>query len=175
MSKIDKIWKPIQGYESIYKISNYGEVLALPSKGSGKISDFLLLKSFDNGRGYRAITLVNNRVRRNFYLHRLVAIHFIDNPFNHNQVNHIDGNKTNNIVSNLEWCSRKANMQHASINGLLASGENNHLSKLSNHDVKEIRRLHVFGVSKQHIISVFGISNAHYYRIINKELWKNLP
>ena len=101
---IEKIWKPIIGYENLYKINNYGEVL---SRRSNKI-----LKPNDNGIGYFIIQLCKNGKRKNYLIHRLVAEHFLDNPNNLPEVNHKDEDKSNNFVNNLEWCKHKYNMNY---------------------------------------------------------------
>lgn len=127
----------------------------------------------DNGKGYKLVCLTVNKVRKNKYIHRLMAEHFIDNPDNKPLVNHIDGNKSNNTISNLEWCTLSENMQHASRTGLLADGERCHFSKLTAKDVIEIRHLNKIKVKRNIIIRNYNISPAQYHRIVNKELWKN--
>lgn len=78
------------------------------------------IKSYDNGLGYRAVKLRNTEgQRKQFYVHRLVALTFIENALNLTDVNHKDGVKTNNNVSNLEWTSHSANLKHAFENDLL--------------------------------------------------------
>lgn len=78
------------------------------------------LKCYDNGLGYKAVKLKEiSGGRRQQYVHRLVAIAFIDNESGATDVNHIDGNKSNNHAENLAWVTRKENMQHAFDNRLL--------------------------------------------------------
>ena len=101
---IEKIWKPIIGYENLYKINNYGEVLSLRSNK--------ILKPNNNGIGYLIIQLCKNGKRKNYLIHRLVAEHFLDNPNNLPEVNHKDEDKSNNFVNNLEWCKHKYNMNY---------------------------------------------------------------
>lgn len=100
-------WKTIKNFED-YQISNTGLVK----------KDDKILKPFDNG-GYERIAL--NGTKK--LIHRLVAEHFIENPYNKEQVNHIDLNKKNNNMSNLEWVTAKENVQHAvrEIDGRLVS------------------------------------------------------
>ena len=101
---IEKIWKPIIGYENLYKINNYGEVLSLRSNK--------ILKPNNNGIGYFIIQLCKNGKRKNYLIHRLVAEHFLDNPNNLTEVNNKDEDKSNNFVNNLEWCKHKYNMNY---------------------------------------------------------------
>ena len=101
---IEKIWKPIIGYENLYKINNYGEVLSLRSNK--------ILKPNNNGIGYFISQLCKNGERKNYLIHILVAEHFLDNPNNLPEVNHKDEDKSNNFVNNLEWCKHKYNMNY---------------------------------------------------------------
>ena len=102
---MEEIWKDIQDYESTYQVSNFGNI-----KGCNG------LRKPDNSNGYSKLTLHLNSEKRKFYAHRLVAIHFIPKPNNLPQVNHIDGDKFNNHVDDLEWVSRIENMCHANKN-----------------------------------------------------------
>ena len=98
-------WKDVQGYEGLYEISNTGKVKSL-IKGR-------LLKPANHVKGYLFTTLTKDGKHRRFYIHRLVASAFLDNKEKKSEVNHIDGNKKNNHVDNLEWCSGIENKEHA--------------------------------------------------------------
>ena len=118
---MQEIWKDIKGYEGWYKISNLGRVKSLKKWCGNKysikwIKEENILSPTDNGNGYLIIGLRKDTKKKNFYIHRLVAEHFIENNLNKEEVNHIDFNKRNNIVSNLEWCDRKENVEHSRIN-----------------------------------------------------------
>lgn len=101
------MWKVIEGYPK-YEVSDDGEVRVVKS---GKI----LKKSVDT-RGYYKVTLTNSENRKTLFVHRLVAIAFVSNPNNLNQVNHIDENKQNNHASNLEWCDVVYNCNYGTRN-----------------------------------------------------------
>lgn len=105
-----EIWKPIKGYENKYEVSNLGRVKSLEryDKYNRHIYEKILIPKKHSG-GYLRVGLS----RKDYYIHRLVAEAFIDNPNNKKYINHIDGNKTNNKVENLEWCTANENMQHA--------------------------------------------------------------
>jgi hypothetical protein len=104
-----EIWKPIVGYEGRYEISNLGNVASLKyARGSNR----RLLKQSTNTWGYSQVTLSKDKEKCNKTVHRLVAEAFIENPNKHKQINHIDENKHNNRVDNLEWCDSKHNMNY---------------------------------------------------------------
>ena len=100
-----EIWKDIEGYEGLYKISNYGEVWSVRKQG--------LLKKGKCATGYYSVSLAKNKKQKTFTIHRLVAIHFIDNPLKKPCVNHMDESRTNNHYSNLEYASYYENNKHA--------------------------------------------------------------
>ena len=103
-----EIWKDIKGYEGSYKISNYGRVMCLDARHYGKIKRPQIDKD-----GYEKVWLSRNSKKKPFFIHRLVALHFIDNPEQKPVVNHKDGNKRNNRLDNLEWCTHSENDKHA--------------------------------------------------------------
>lgn len=111
-------YKPIKGYEEYYQISNFGNVKRLERKikhinNSFRTFKERLLKPRISGKDYLMVTLSKNNIPKHFKIHRLVAIHFIDNLDNLEQVNHLDLDKKNNNCSNLEWCSNRENKSHS--------------------------------------------------------------
>lgn len=139
-----EIWKPIKEYEGLYEVSNYGRVRSLDHDqiqmsqyGKYIKKHFIgqIVKPHNNGYGYQYVSL-NNMKRKNHYIHRLVADAFLDNPDGLKEVNHIDYDKMNNHVSNLEWISRKENvrwsvhhMEHPSENARLTALGRRYISK----------------------------------------------
>lgn len=102
---MEEIWKPIDGFNGRYEISNYGRLKSYAQNKSGKIST-----GSPDKKGYLTVTLYDNDGKRQTYkVHRLVTGAFIPNPNNLPQVNHKDENKTNNCVDNLEWCDNDYN------------------------------------------------------------------
>ena len=100
-----EIWKDIEGYEG-YQVSNMGRVRSF------KYGKVRILKPVANKNGYLKVQLYKNNSLKTIFIHRLVAMAFIPNPNNLPQVNHKDEDKTNNIVSNLEWCDAKYNSNY---------------------------------------------------------------
>lgn len=117
-----EIWKPVKGYEGLYEVSNLGRVRTVPKKrinGTNYyIQKSLVMKPQLKSHRYYGVYLTKNKVHKNLLIHRLVAEAFIENPNQYDQVNHIDCNKLNNCVSNLEWCNQEMNLKHAYDNGL---------------------------------------------------------
>ena len=104
---------PIEGYEELYQVSNFGRVKSL---NYNKTKQEKILKSCSDKNGYQQVSLCKDGKVNKVLVHRLVASAFIDNSNNHVEVNHIDEIKTNNHVSNLEWCTRKYNINYGNRN-----------------------------------------------------------
>lgn len=113
---MQEIWADIKGYEGLYKISSLGTVKALPNNPT-HLKELILTPS-KNSSGYLKVELYKDKVSKMYYVHRLVALTFIPNPYNKPQVNHKDGNKLNNTVENLEWVTKSENQKHAIKHGL---------------------------------------------------------
>ena len=107
--------KFIPGYEGLYMIYKDGRVLSCKL---GKTRTFKFLSISNKTGWYVRVNLRKNKRSKTFYVHRLVADAFLENTNNHCEVNHIDGNKQNNHVDNLEWCTHSMNIQHAFDTGL---------------------------------------------------------
>lgn len=100
-------------------------------------------------------------------IHRMVAQAFIENPNNYPQVNHIDGDRSNNKVSNLEWCNNSRNQLHAYDHNLHKSGEDHAQSKFSNDEVHNMRESRKAGMKMKDIASTFKVSLSHVREIIH--------
>lgn len=108
---MNETWKDIEGYEGLYQISTEGRVKSLNYNHTGKEK---ILKNKTGSRGYFNVNLSKDGKSKNINVHRIVATHFIPNPDNLPQVNHIDENKQNNCVENLEWCTAEYNNTYGS-------------------------------------------------------------
>ena len=119
---MEEIWKDIEGYEGLYQVSNYGRIKSLRKNNYLKLNEV---------KGYLYAHLYKEAKRKAHRVNRLVAEAFIKNSENKPQVNHIDGNKQNNKVDNLEWNTISENLTHAINTGLkkASKGSKNPLSK----------------------------------------------
>lgn len=115
-NNIQEMWKPIKNYEGLYEISNFGNVKSLEricktEKGTRIVPEKMLSASKDSS-GYLYVPLSVNGTHKNYFVHRLVLEAFESNTERKKQVNHKNGNKLNNCLDNLEWCTAKENINH---------------------------------------------------------------
>lgn len=175
----NEIWKSIPGYEGLYEVSNFGNVKRLARKriistGVSKPLSEKILKKFTGKFGYIHVNLYKNKKLKQHRVHRLVMLAFTHMPNDKTNVNHIDGNKSNNNLSNLEWCSHKENTIHAYKIGLAKGrpGEQNSNNKLTTKQVLEIRTLYTQGNwTHRELAEKYSISRRHVGDIINRKRW----
>lgn len=124
----EEIWADIKGYEGLYKISNYGNVKSLEryKKNHSKMAkvEEKDMKPYLNNNGYLYVNLNKNGICKHIYIHRLLMEAFVPNPNNYSCINHRDGNKLNNSLTNLEWCSYSYNNKEAYRLGLKKPSKN---------------------------------------------------
>lgn len=113
-------WKDIEGFEGIYKVSDQGNVLSLNfgAKNHSLSGEQKILSLSKSSSGYYHVQLYKNGVASTKLIHILVADAFLPKPEGKTEINHIDGNKANNAVSNLEWVTHQENLKHAVDTGL---------------------------------------------------------
>ena len=112
-----EVWKDVVGYEGLYKVSNKGNVYSVERIDSiNRKRGGFTLKPRNTRKGYFSVNLCKNGKQKNTLIHRIVAEAFIPNPNNFLEVNHLDENKTNNELSNLEWCDTSYNNNHGTRN-----------------------------------------------------------
>ena len=168
-------WADVVGYEGMYEVSNFGRIRSknrLDYFGNYRRGKEMYIKR----KNYAHIMLCKDGIRKTFLIHRLVAKAFIDNIENKPFVNHINGNKLDNRVENLEWVTPSENMKHAYKMGLISQkGENHNLAKLCTEDVLEIRRLYKEdGMLLTQISALYDICFQHVSAIVNRKKWKNI-
>lgn len=180
MSKEKEIWKEVDGYNGVYFVSNLGRVKSVDHfcenrKGSGKQTG-RVLKLSKSRKGYLMVSLSKNKTKFHTGAHRLVAKAFIDNHLNKQQVNHIDCDKENNNVSNLEWCTNLENRRHAQENNRDNPnyGEDHHNSKLTNKQVVEARKLREKGYTMNELAIKYNISKTAMCKIVNRITYPNV-
>jgi len=142
-------WKDIKDYEGYYQISNLGRVKSFFGNKEK------IRKLNKDQKGYLRVSLTKNKVRNTQKVHRLVANHFIPNPQNKPQVNHINSIKHDNRLENLEWCTQKENMQHCVKYG----------SKKREYNIKGIIRDYKNGVTVTNITKKHKISYQKLLKI----------
>lgn len=160
-----EVWKDVVGYEGRYQVSNNGRVQSLISGRT--------MSLFDNGKGYLGVALSKNGNVKRFYVHRLVAMAFLENRNNYPEVNHKNGDKSDDSLKNLEWCDRSHNRRHAIAMGLWISrkGEGVYHSKLKEQDVLDIVEGLSDGFKQNDIASYYGVNRRSIYEIAIGKSW----
>jgi hypothetical protein len=176
-------WKKINGFDG-YEVSDQGHVRSIPreiisSRGQKYRLPGKTLKPCNCGKGYLRVCLSKNGHISEVYIHKLVAEAFLpqDDTVTSGDrliVNHIDGNKHNNIISNLEWVTYSENNQHAYDTGLKARGENFYNAKLTAEDVDEIRKGVGTVQNSNFYAKKFGVSRATIQDVVKHKTWKSL-
>lgn len=151
--------KKVEGYD--YAVSQSGKLYNLSESE---------IQGSKDRKGYIHVSLSKDGVRKTFLLHRLVASAYIENPNNYPQVNHIDGNKSNNSVDNLEWATASSNVIHAYNTGLSDySGERNGRAKYSDIFISTIRKDFEEGLTRKQLSALYSISYSHIVSILSNK------
>ena len=165
---MEEIFKPVKNFEQRFEISNFGRLLSINGKFRGRT----ILKLHIDTFGYYSTTLRMKPLKRRLRVHTLVAETFIDKSNPTLWVNHKDGNKLNNRVDNLEWCTPAENCKHAVENGLMnIKGSKHPNAKLSEDDVLQIRSSFL---SVAELSELYNIGKRHIRDILNKVNWKHI-
>lgn len=167
---ISESWKECKDFPN-YEISTFGNIRSKDTivrcgKNHTACKHGKLLTPAINSNGYLKV-VISGKTK---YIHSLVATTFIDNPENKREVNHIDNNKRNNFVFNLEWVSSSENKTKAYETGVMSSGENRYNSKLNNNDIIIIRNSLE---SPETLAKQFNVTKTHILRIINNKRRKH--
>lgn len=176
-------WKTITNYPD-YMVSNMGRVWSKTRVVNRVYKNKTIGKTLQKGRfikqradnnGYIYVHLMKNKQGKNIKVHRLVALTFILNEENKEQVNHMDGNKENNTVKNLEWNTCKENMAHSWDTGLRKRGVGNGRAVLNEETVLEIRKKFETGnFTKSEIAREYGIGRSTLYSILDRVTWTHI-
>jgi hypothetical protein len=153
----------IKGF-SDYKASEDGQIHSSYRGGT-------TLKPVRTHRGYMRVTLCRNGKKFNKSVHRLIAEAFIPNPEGLPEVNHKDFDKSNNAVSNLEWCTRAENQEHADCK--VRRGEAHHKAKLTKNDVTAMKQMRREGATHKAIGQAFGVSRETARDACNGRYWND--
>ncbi len=168
MKEEQEIWKDIEDFEGLYKISSLGRVMSL-RKGKERI----LISNPKKGN-YAIVCLCKKDFELTINIHRIVAKHFVLNPDKKKIVNHKDGNKHNNAAKNLEWCTMQENAWHARDMGLTPIGQDVVFSKYKDWQIKQVKGLLSLGHLNLEIAALTGIPRHTITKIkMNKE-WTHI-
>src|SRR5690606_28733657 len=172
---VEEVWKDVKGYEGFYQVSNLGRVKSLERHVPNGDNTFRVVKE----RYLKTNKKTNEYIKVNlsgksFRVHRLVATAFIGNPNNYPEVNHINGDKTDNNVTNLEWCSSSYNMKHNEKLGVVVRGNKHVNSTIDEQTAKEIKILLKSGIKQKDIASKFDITENIVNQINRGLTWKHV-
>lgn len=174
-------WIDIYGYEGLYMVSDLGRIKSIFRQVDGlggKIHSFpeKLLSHQVDKFGYHRVPLRKNSKAKYLSVHRLVAQHFIPNPFNLPQVNHKKGNKSDNRATEIEWCTASQNKKHSydELNHARMRGERNGMTKITPEIIKSVKEAYNKLQSFKLTGNQFGISNTHAWRIVRNKTWEHL-
>jgi hypothetical protein len=168
VEQVNEAWRNVDGWP--YQVSNLGRLRR--TKGTNGTHAGRILKARPRPR-YCIITLRREGQHRDCHVHRLVALAFLGAPESGQQVNHKDGNKENNAVSNLEYVTPDENMQHAVETGLIPRGERCHQALLKRDQVEVIRhRYSKGGITYIELAKEYGVSKSCIGHAVRGKSWK---
>lgn len=164
-------WKDIPGYNGMYQVSNFGRARSWKRHQGkpGKRKTPLLLKQTPDSPGYLRVSLWKNGNRTDGVIHRLVAELFIPNPENKDYINHLDGDKHNNHVSNIAWCTASENLIHAYEEGLRPRGN------MTKEKAKILKKKLMSNPGNiEDLSKEFQITQIHAQNIIDEKVWASI-
>ncbi len=176
-----EIWKDVQDFEGQYQVSTTGKVKSLDRFVPNRWGTLRPIKSRPlvqgkTRQGYHYVLFSQNGKSKKFFIHRLVAAAFIENPDYLPQVNHLDGKKSNNRADNLEWCTCQQNCHHALENKLYvtAKGSDAGQAKLTEDIVRDIRKQAATGIWHKTLAAQYGVGRKAITKIVNNQRWKHV-
>ncbi len=168
----DEEWRPIKGYEGKYEVSNYGRVKSVSNIHHSQVGK--IMKPWEGNKKYLYITLIKDRKKKTYAIHRLVLEAFVGERPEGKQCAHWDGNPHNNNVSNLRWATAKENCADRDRHGRTAKGEKQGSAVLDEKAVKSIMKLKDSGMSKYEVGHLACVSYSTIERIWNGEGWRDV-
>lgn len=178
-------WRDVPGYEGYYEVSNLGRVRSLdryvraaryaPTMRLHKGGILRLSGHCKDGRHYLNVAFCKEGIIRKQEIHILVLSTFLAQRPLGMVANHIDGDRTNNAINNLEWVTSKRNSRHAVEIGAIGVGERSQSAKLTEAHVQEIRRMAGAGLSSRQVGEQFGVTPSNIQAIWLRKSWKHLP
>ena len=169
-------WRDIEGYEGIYQVSDLGNVRSVDrlDAANHKIKGRAMRLSQRRTK-YLQLSLSAEGKNKKHMVHRLVAQAFIPNPYSKSDVNHVNGVKDDNRLSNLEWCTHKENVDHAIRTGLFRPvGESGGNAKLTEDDVQHIRWLAAEGVKQEVLAEEWGVTRSGIRHVVTGRTWSHV-
>ena len=166
---MEEIWKDIEGYEGYYQVSNLGRIKSLKRPR-------IMKSHLNEATGYIGQNLSNGQIKKYCLVHRLVAKAFIPNPENKNQINHKNGDKTDNNVTNLEWATQSENMKHSykELNRPIRYDILKKDAKLTEDQVREIKEHLNNSVTHTKLAEMYCVSRQLITSINLGKAWKHI-
>lgn len=168
-------WRQVVGYEGLYEVSNWGRIRGV-AQGQGRRPG-RLLSPYTNRKGYLCVDLTKEKINKTCQVHRLVTATFLGPCPLNKQVDHINGDKTNNTLKNLRYLTPRENNDAAIARRgppWRAPGEKNPAAKLTAAQIIEIRRLHLEGMTQVALAKEFGVTQAAVWYIVRGKHWKTI-
>jgi len=174
MVSVNETWKPVIGHETTFEVSNLGNVRALPFdymwRGKAMHRSGGAVTQSRHSGGYHVVAL---RDGKKHYVHRLVMAAFVGPQPSKTDVNHIDGDKSNNCLANLEYCDRLHNVRHAIRTGLQNNaGEGNGQNKYTAEQIQTARRMVESGSTQRAAAKATGVAESTVQMVVTGRRWK---
>lgn len=177
-------WRDVNGYKGWYQASRLGVVRSLDrfvnvERNGGIITrkvKGIILKDSESPDGYKYVTLCRGGVLKKISVHRLIALVFLPNPHNKPCINHIDNNRANNNLKNLEWCTPQENSNHAKKQGRIFSpkGDEHFKSKIKESEIPNIRKMINDGIKVTQIAKIYKVNQPIISNIKSGKTYKHV-
>lgn len=167
-------WKPVVGFEQFYEVNGFGDVRSIDREvlykdGRRRVHRGQIVQPYKNKNGYYIIRFKFNGKNYRKSLHRCVAEAWIPNPLNLECVDHINANKLDNRVCNLQWITREGNITKKIEDGTAVVNRGN--AKLDWDSVKSLRQYHKDGMTQKELRELFGLSKSQVSKIVLNQVW----